>query len=176
MRDHSTLDYTDRAHFYRELISEMTGMLERPWFTNLATASAVLMQHLPDINWVGFYLAVGAKDDAKGGIDDELILGPFQGRPACLKIPSGKGVCGAAARARKTLIVPDVEKFPGHIVCDSRSRSEIVVPLLLKDRLLGVLDVDSPILSRFSAEDRDGLEKVAQVLADRSWWPEQLHS
>src|ERR1700722_16525362 len=120
---------------HAELRSELSGLLEHPiWITNLANMSAALMAGLPRLNWVGFYLAT----------ERELVLGPFQGLPACLTIPFDKGVCGEAARSRKTVVVPDVHAFPGHIACDARSRSEIVVPMMLGDRLLGVLDVDSP--------------------------------
>jgi GAF domain-containing protein len=109
---------------------------------------------LHDLNWSGFYFLRGA----------ELILGPFQGRPACVRIPLGRGVCGTAAAERRAIVVPDVEAFPGHIACDTASRSELVVPLIAGDALLGVLDLDSPVLARFDAMDQAGCEKLASVL------------
>jgi len=124
---------------------------------NLANASALLAQFLDEINWVGFYLAEG----------DELVLGPFQGLPACVRIPFGKGVCGTAAASAQTVIIPDVHEFPGHIACDAASQSEIVVPLIKDGRLLGVLDIDSPIKNRFDEADRIELERFVQVLAAR---------
>lgn len=158
------IPYTGKDQFYRELLGELTGLYEDLWFTNLANASAALMAHLPRVNWVGFYLLHG----------DELRLGPFQGLPACLRIPLGKGVCGAAARERRTQLVADVHAFPGHIACDPRSRSEIVIPLLLGDRLLGVLDLDSPELGRFDEADRKGLEDLVHALVRRTPWPAQF--
>ncbi|MCQ6558345.1 GAF domain-containing protein [Paenibacillus mendelii] len=121
---------------------------------NLANASALLAQFLDEINWVGFYMAEG----------DELVLGPFQGLPACVRIPFGKGVCGTAAASGQTVIVPDVHKFPGHIACDAASQSEIVLPLIKDGRLLGVLDIDSPITNRFNETDRIELERFVQAL------------
>ena len=122
---------------------------------NLANASALVWEALPAINWAGFYLL-------RGG---ELVLGPFQGKPACVRILVGKGVCGTAADRRESIVVEDVNRFPGHIACDAASRSEIVVPLIAAGRLVGVLDVDAPAVGRFDAEDRDGLEAVAAIVA-----------
>ncbi len=122
--------------------------------TNLANASALLYQTLPDLNWAGFYLYT----------DGQLVLGPFQGRTACTVIPMDKGVCGAAATKGETLVVPDVHAFPGHIACDSASRSEIVIPLYVGGSLYGVLDIDSPIPNRFAQEDKEGLEAFATAL------------
>ncbi|WP_040948650.1 GAF domain-containing protein [Gorillibacterium massiliense] len=122
---------------------------------NLANASALLRQFLPDINWVGFYLLK----------DGELVLGPFQGLPACVRIPIGKGVCGTAADKQETVRVEDVHQFPGHIACDAASNSEIVVPLLAKGKLIGVLDIDSPLKNRFDEADQLGLEQFCQELA-----------
>ena len=123
---------------------------------NLANASALLWQEVENINWVGFYLLE----------DNKLVLGPFQGKPACIEIEIGKGVCGTAAATRKTQVVADVHAFPGHIACDEASLSEIVVPLYDKDgTLFGVLDIDAPIRSRFTEEDREGLEKLVKLLA-----------
>ena len=128
---------------------------------NLANLSALLWQSLPDINWAGFYLA----------IEGELLLGPFQGKPACVRIPWGKGVCGTAAQRGETLLVPDVHAFPGHIACDSASRSEIVVPLLAEGRVVGVLDIDSPAPGRFTEEDAQGLAQLAALAAESCDWP-----
>ena len=121
---------------------------------NLANASALLWEALPDINWAGFYLLE----------DDVLVLGPFQGKTACIEIPVGRGVCGTAAVQNATQLVTDVHKFPGHIACDCRSNSEIVVPLRKDGNVIGVLDIDSPLLSRFTDADREGLEKFAELL------------
>ena len=128
---------------------------------NLANAAALLYHSLPEINWAGFYLM------RKG----ELVLGPFQGRPACIRIALGRGVCGTAAARRAVVVVPDVERFPGHIACDAASRSEIVVPLQWDGRVVGVLDVDAPRRARFDDEDRAGLERVAGILQQRVAWP-----
>lgn len=121
---------------------------------SLANVSALLMANQQDVNWLGFYLFDGEK----------LILGPFQGAPACTQIAMGKGVCGTAAQQRRTILVDNVDEFPGHIVCDSRSRSEIVVPLIQNDRLVAVLDVDSPQRARFNQKDQEFFEKVAELL------------
>ena len=121
---------------------------------NLANASALLWQALSDINWAGFYLLE----------EDGLILGPFQGKPACIRIPVGKGVCGTAAAKGETQLVPDVHAFPGHIACDSASNSEIVVPMYKEGRLFGVLDIDSPSFGRFTEADRAGLEQFVRIL------------
>jgi len=131
---------------------------EPNFIANGANAAALLFQSLPDINWAGFYLLEGA----------DLVLGPFQGKPACTRIPLGKGVCGTAANRQETIVVPDVHLFPGHIACDSASRSEIVVPLLRNGELLGVLDLDSPVLNRFDAEDSAGLQAFVEVLLTAS--------
>jgi GAF domain-containing protein len=140
------------ATFHRQLEAVLHG--ERDWVCNLAQTSALLMQMLPDLNWAGFYLCRG----------DELVLGPFQGRIACVRIKIGAGVCGAAAARRESVVVPNVHEFPGHITCDSASNSEVVVPLLYRGRLLGVLDLDSPKFNRFDAEDARGLERSAEIM------------
>lgn len=140
------------ASFNRQLAAVLQG--ERDWVCNLAQTSALLMQLLPDLNWAGFYLLK----------QDELVLGPFQGKVACVRIKVGSGVCGTAAAQRATVVVPDVHQFPGHIACDSASNSEIVVPLLHHGRLLGVLDLDSPKFSRFDTEDAAGLEESMRLL------------
>ena len=145
-----------KAGLYRELASELAALLagEPDATANAANAAAAIYHALPDLNWAGFYFL-------RGG---ELVLGPFQGRPACVRIALGKGVCGTAAARRESILVPDVEAFPGHIACDSASRSELVVPLLAEDRVLGVLDLDSPSLARFDAVDQAGCEALAAVV------------
>jgi L-methionine (R)-S-oxide reductase len=145
-----------KPEFYASLHRQLEAVLhgERDWIANLAQTSALLMQTMPDLNWAGFYLLK----------DGQLVLGPFQGKVACVRIAVGKGVCGTAAAHRETVVVPDVHAFPGHIACDSASNSEIVVPLLTGDRLLGVLDLDSPTRNRFDADDARGLERVAALL------------
>jgi GAF domain-containing protein len=130
-----------------------------PW-ANAANASALLFELLPDLNWAGFYFLRG------GG----LVVGPFQGRVACVRIPLGQGVCGTAAERRATLVVPDVHRFPGHIACDAASNSEVVVPLVDGDRLIGVLDLDSPSRDRFTQEDARLLEALAAKLVAASDW------
>lgn len=154
------IDFTDKAAGYRKLESQLRALLhgERDFIANCANTSALLWHTLPDLNWVGFYRLV----------DGQLVLGPFQGKPACVRIALGNGVCGTAAATRKTVLVPDVEKFPGHIACDVASRSEIVVPLIKDGKLLGVLDLDSPKLNRFDAQDQAGLEKLAAALTAAS--------
>jgi GAF domain-containing protein len=123
---------------------------------NAANLSALLFMELEQVNWVGFYFLQG----------DELVLGPFQGKPACVRIPMGQGVCGTAAKSRQTQRVADVHEFPGHIACDAASRSELVIPLVRNDELLGVLDLDSPVSDRFSEADKEMLEEVAKVYLD----------
>jgi len=156
----SNISFTDKAAGYRELEKSLAALLtgERDFIANCANTAALLYQTLPDLNWAGFYRLAG----------NELVLGPFQGRPACVRIPLGKGVCGTAAARRETVLVPDVEKFPGHIACDAASRSEIVVPLIKGAKLLGVLDLDSPKLNRFDGLDQAGLEQISRVIANAS--------
>jgi GAF domain-containing protein len=136
----------------RELGSLIAG--EPDYIANLANASALLFHSLPDLNWAGFYLLK----------EGELVVGPFQGQPACVRIAMGKGVCGTSAERRASIVVPDVHAFPGHIACDSASNSEIVVPMIRGNELLGVLDIDSPKFGRFDEQDRAGLEKFVAVL------------
>lgn len=147
--------YADRREGYRDLAQQLAALIgdEHDVIANAANTAALLFDLLPDVNWAGFYLL-------KGG---ELVLGPFQGKPACIRIPLGRGVCGTAAETRATQLVADVHAFPGHIACDAASRSELVVPLLAGDTLLGVLDLDSPIPGRFTGDDRDGIEAVAAI-------------
>ena len=124
---------------------------------NMANAAALIWQFLPDLNWAGFYRLIG----------DELVLGPFQGKPACIRIAMGRGVCGVAAARRELQLVRDVHEFPGHIACDAASASELVVPLIAGERLIGVLDLDSPIVGRFDEEDGQGCAAIAALLATR---------
>lgn len=143
---------------YTQLLAQAQALLhgERDRIANAANLSALVYHALPGLNWVGFYFFDG----------DELVVGPFQGLPACVRIPLAKGVCGAAARLRQTQRVDDVNAFPGHIACDSASRSELVVPLYQGDTLLGVFDLDSPLPARFDADDQAGLEAIAQAYLD----------
>lgn len=140
---------------YPLLAAQLEALLadERDFIANAAQFSAFLFQELADLNWAGFYLARG----------EELLLGPFQGKPACVRIPFGRGVCGVAAATRQTQRVEDVRAFAGHIACDSASSSELVIPLLKDGRLVGVLDLDSPTLARFGEEDRIGIECLAEI-------------
>ena len=145
---------------YRELCSQLEGFAkeERGYVPLLSNASAVLFRMLEKINWAGFYLT------GKGERENTLILGPFQGKPACIRIPYGKGVCGTAAESGRVQRVPDVHAFPGHIACDCDSRSEIVIPIRLDGHIVGVLDIDSPVEDRFSEEDEKGLGEFVRVL------------
>jgi GAF domain-containing protein len=151
-------DFSDAESAYRDLARDLTALLagERDLVANAANTAALIYDALPDLNWAGFYLYK----------EGELVLGPFQGKPACVRIAMGKGVCGAAAERRTTVLVEDVHAFPGHIACDSASNSEIVIPLLRGDELLGVLDLDSPKLRRFGEVDQRGLEAIAQVFLE----------
>jgi L-methionine (R)-S-oxide reductase len=154
----SDLDSSSKAELYHELEAQLRALTddETDPVANMANCAALIFTSVPRLNWAGFYLL-------KGG---ELVLGPFQGQPACVRIALGRGVCGTAAESHSTLRVADVTTFPGHIACDSASRSEIVVPLLTKDsHLIGVLDVDSPELNRFDAEDEMGLSALAAIIA-----------
>jgi GAF domain-containing protein len=149
-----------KADTYREIGAQLSGLFaeERNGLANAANMCALLYQMLPDVNWAGFYFLQGG----------ELVLGPFQGKVACVRIELGRGVCGTAAQRREILVVPDVHEFPGHIACDAASRSEIVVPLVQNGRLLGVLDLDSPKPARFDHEDREGLKAAAELLLKSS--------
>ncbi|MFC5450782.1 GAF domain-containing protein [Paenibacillus aestuarii] len=148
-----------REENYTLLISQLEALVhdEHNRIANLSNAAALLQQFLEHINWVGFYLL---DEEEKG-----LVLGPFQGLPACVRIPLGKGVCGTSAQAKETVRVADVHEFPGHIACDAASQSEIVVPIVKNGELLGVLDIDSPIKNRFDETDQQYLEKFVQALA-----------
>src|SRR5829696_3253322 len=144
-----------KGELYAGLAAELRALIEgeEDFVANAANFSSLLFHSLPDLNWAGLYLL-------KGG---ELVLGPFQGKPACVRIPLGSGVCGKAAEARRTVVVPNVHEFPGHIACDAASNSEVVVPLIKGDELLGVLDLDSPSAGRFDEEDVRGLEELVRV-------------
>ncbi|HEY2616494.1 MAG TPA: GAF domain-containing protein [Acetobacteraceae bacterium] len=152
----SVLREADKATLYRELARELAALLagETDPVANAANAAAAVYHALPGLNWAGFYFLR----------EGELVLGPFQGLPACVRIALGKGVCGTAAAERRSILVPDVEAFPGHIACDTASRSELVVPLLAGGSLLGVLDLDSPVPGRFDEADRMGCEMLAEVV------------
>ena len=147
----------DARTMYRDLASALEGLVagETDVVANMANASALIFETLPDVNWVGFYRNIGG----------ELVLGPFQGRPACIRIKFGEGVCGVAAETRAVQRVEDVNAFPGHIACDSASNSEIVVPLIRGGELLGVLDIDSPKTGRFTEEDEAGVAKLGEILS-----------
>ena len=147
---------TSKTQLYDQLATQLSSLLagERDLIANAANFSSLIFQSLPDLNWAGFYFAK----------DGELVLGPFQGKPACVRIKLGQGVCGAGAAKCETVIVPNVHEFPGHIACDSASNSEIVVPLLKDSRLIGVLDLDSPQPARFDQDDAAGLETLVRIL------------
>lgn len=157
----TALDVTlPKPLFYRDLAAELGALVagEDDWVANAANTSAMIFDSLPDVNWAGFYLL-------RGG---ELVLGPFQGKPACLRIPLGRGVCGTAAAERRTVLVADVLSFQGHIACDVASRAELVVPLVRDGKVLGVLDLDSPRPARFDADDAAGIEALAAIFVAAS--------
>jgi GAF domain-containing protein len=145
---------------YSNLASQLRSLVEgeRDFIANAANLSSLLYHSLPDLNWAGLYINKG----------DELVLGPFQGKPACVRIAMGKGVCGTAAQQRQTILVDNVHEFPGHIACDSESNSEIVLPLVKDGELLGVLDLDSPVLGRFDEQDARGLNELAAIFLDHT--------
>ena len=147
-----------KTELYNQLAAQLRSLLESECdlIANAANFAALVFHSLPDLNWAGFYFRK----------EGELVLGPFQGRPACVRIVIGKGVCGASAKRLETVIVPNVQEFPGHIACDSASNSEIVVPIIYNEVLIGVLDLDSPNLARFDREDASGLEKLVEILIE----------
>ena len=153
------IEAPDKPSLYRELIEAADALTagEPDPIANMANVAALLWESLPDINWAGFYR----------NVDGELVLGPFQGRPACIRIPFGKGVCGAAAASLEPQLVADVHAFPGHIACDAASRAELVVPIIADGRLVGVLDLDSPRRARFDQEDVAGCVELARRIAPR---------
>ncbi|MBS0505058.1 MAG: GAF domain-containing protein [Proteobacteria bacterium] len=148
-----------KTELYNDLLSALDALTadEPDPIANMANAAALLFEYLPDLNWAGFYRMIGG----------ELVLGPFQGRTACIRIPLGKGVCGTAAETRETQLVADVNAFPGHIACDAASASELVVPIVAQGELIGVLDLDSPTPGRFDAGDAAGCEMLVKLLAER---------
>ena len=150
---------SDKPGLYRDLLAAIDGVTagEPDAIANMANAAAAMWQLLPGLNWAGFYRAIG----------DELVLGPFQGKAACIRIPFGRGVCGAAAATGETQVVADVHAFPGHIACDAESASELVVPIVASGRVIAVIDLDSPRPGRFDAADAAGIEAVAALLATR---------
>ena len=154
-----TIAAGSKSDLYRDLELALDALTadEPDAIANMANVSALVWQYLPDLNWAGFYRNVGG----------ELVLGPFQGKAACIRIPFGKGVCGAAAATRETQLVEDVHAFPGHIACDADSRSELVVPIVSQGELIGVLDLDSPLPARFDAGDAAGCEALMRILAPR---------
>jgi len=164
-------DFRDKPADYERLAVELQGLLagEDDLIANAANTAALLFDALPGLNWAGFYFLQDSRGNA------ELVVGPFQGKPACVRIALGRGVCGTAAATRTTLVVPDVLEFPGHIACDAASRSEIVIPLIKHEVLFGVLDLDSPTISRFDTADRHGLERLATVFVSGSRVP-PVHS
>lgn len=154
---------TDKKELYEEVALQLTGLFDDcpHIIANLSNASALLKEAMEDINWVGFYLLESVEE-----LEEVLVLGPFQGKPACVEIPIGKGVCGTAVKEDRILLVKNVHEFPGHIACDCASNSEIVLPIHVDGKVWGVLDVDSPSIGRFEEEDRDGLEKVVRVIEE----------
>ena len=148
-----------KAELYRDLLSAIDAITvdEPDAVANMANVAALLWEYLPDLNWAGFYRTVG----------DELVLGPFQGKVACIRIAMGKGVCGTAAASNTTQLVEDVHAFPGHIACDAASRSELVVPVVADGVVIAVIDLDSPLPARFDSDDAAGLEAIAKLLTDR---------
>jgi L-methionine (R)-S-oxide reductase len=154
----------DKRALYAELAQQLAALIagEPDRIANAANMAALLYHGLPALNWAGFYFAR----------NDQLVLGPFQGKPACVRIPWGQGVCGTAAARAESVVVPDVHEFPGHIPCDAASTSELVVPLLSGGRVVGVLDLDSPMRGRFDGEDRAGCERLAAILVEHHPdWP-----
>ncbi len=166
-------DFADKPGAYGDLARDLAGLLagERNWIANAANAAALVFAALPDLNWAGFYVPLRNASGVR-----ELVVGPFQGKPACVRIAMGSGVCGTAALRGETIVVPDVRAFDGHIACDPASRSEIVVPLLRPGAAgdaacVGVLDLDSPLPARFDDADRAGLERLAAIIVAASDWP-----
>lgn len=162
MKELNSIYPNDKKECYELLYSQLQSLFEgeNHLIPNLSNTSAILGEALKDINWVGFYLMV----------HNQLLLGPFQGRVACTRIPVGKGVCGTAVLNKETQLVPDVHAFPGHIACDSASNSEIVIPILHNEEVVAVLDIDSPMFSRFDEADKQGLERIVQLLETSCDW------
>lgn len=166
MNDIKKINFDSVDKLYNYLNLKLTGLIceEPDWLANLSNAAGVLWLLLEDINWAGFYLYK----------NEELILGPFQGKPACTHIKIGSGVCGTTAETRETMLIKDVHEFPGHIACDSASSSEIVVPIIKGDRLIGVMDIDSPAMGRFDETDRRYLEKFVSIIVRYVNFPERF--
>lgn len=162
-----TITQIDKPEFYRELADQLAALLagENDPTANAANTSALIFQMLPDINWAGFYFLRS---------QSELVVGPFQGKPACVRIPVGRGVCGSAVQQAASILVEDVHAFPGHIACDAASRSELVVPLIHEGRVFGVLDLDSPTPARFDSDDQAGVERLAAIYTSACAWEEQV--
>lgn len=156
-----TIEHDSKPEFYRELASQLQALLagEADPIANAANTSALIFQMLPDLNWAGFYFLRAA---------NELVLGPFQGKPACVRIAVGRGVCGTAVEKAQSILVEDVHAFPGHIACDAASKSELVVPLLRDGRVFGVIDLDSPVAGRFDRDDQAGIEALATIYVGAS--------
>lgn len=157
MFEAAPIDIADKTGFYRELAQQLQGLFEgeTDMIANAANMSALIYQTMPDLNWAGVYLLKG----------EQLVLGPFQGKPACVRIPVGRGVCGTAVERKSSILVEDVHAFPGHIACDAASRSELVVPIFRGGETIGVIDLDSPLPSRFDADDQAGMERLAEIFA-----------
>ncbi len=165
MYDFKPAEPLETTELHRQLLAAAEALTagEPDGVANMANVAALIWEFMPDLNWAGFYRVA----PAKSGSADELVLGPFVGRPACIRIPFGKGVCGAAAESRATQRVEDVHAFPGHIACDAASASELVVPVLREGAVVAVIDLDSPRPARFTAEDAAGVEALARLLAER---------
>lgn len=166
MKEIKKIVFETKSKFYNYLNLKLTGLIceEKDWLANLSNASALLWMLMEEINWAGFYLYK----------NEELVLGPFQGKPACTHIEIGKGVCGTAVETKSTQLVMDVHTFPGHIACDSQSNSEIVVPIIKEGKIIGVLDIDSPIINRFDFEDKKYIEKFVDLLIKYVAFPEKF--
>jgi len=160
------MNFSNKMNFYKFLNTKVLGLIceEDDWLANLANVSAKLYEYLDDINWCGFYLFK----------NKELILGPFQGKSACTHIQIGAGVCGTAALNKKSILVDDVDKFEGHIACDSASKSEIVIPIIVDNNLIAVLDIDSPFISRFDSDDVLGIEKIVDTIIKNIAFPRKF--
>jgi L-methionine (R)-S-oxide reductase len=163
MFEEKTIQYDNKPEFYRELAGQLRGLFEgeNDPIANAANTSALIFQMLPDLNWAGFYFLQS---------DDELVLGPFQGKPACVRIAVGRGVCGTAIEREQSILVEDVFEFPGHIACDAASRSELVVPLFREGQVFGVIDLDSPLVGRFDGDDQVGIEELAAIFVAGCDW------
>ena len=160
MFDLHSQHFATKSEYYKHLNVQLQHLIEeeRDLIANASNAAALIFHTLPDLNWAGFYF----------NRNGELVLGPFQGKPACVRIAMGKGVCGTCAQKKETVVVENVHEFPGHIACDSASNSEIVIPIVKFNRLIGLLDVDSPLINRFDDEDRIGLEMFVKIFSEQT--------